>query len=191
MKRSIGLWQLMGFAVTALLGTLLHFLYDWTGDFLLVAPFSGVNESTWEHMKLLFWPIFIYAVVQSFYFGDREDFWCVKLRGILLGLILIPVIFYTYNGVIGKSADWINITIFFISAAAAYIYETRQFNNKTVVCKKPKVALTLLCVIALLFIVFTFATPQIGIFRDPVTNTYGIQKLDAIASSFLTAFDIK
>ena len=174
MKRSINLWQLMGFAITSLGGTLLHFLYDWTGEAVFVAPFSGVNESTWEHMKLLFWPMFIFAIVQSFFFNDRESFWCVKLKGILLGLVLIPVLFYTYNGVIGQSPDWINIAIFFISAAIAYIYETRQFNNGTTQCKSPKSAFAVLCVIALLFVIFTFATPEIGIFKDPLTETYGI-----------------
>ncbi len=174
MKRSIGLWQLLGFGVTALGGTLLHFLYDWLGEAVWIAPFSGVNESTWEHMKLLFWPMFIYAVVQSFFFHDREEFWCVKLKGILLGLVLIPVLFYTYNGAIGKSPDWINIAIFFISTAVAYIYETRQFNNKTTICKSPKLPITLLCVIAVLFIIFTFATPQINIFKDPLSGTYGV-----------------
>ena len=174
MKRSIGLWQLMGFAVTSLGGTLLHFLYDWLGKAVWIAPFSGVNESTWEHMKLLFCPMFIFAIVQSFFFKDREDFWCVKLKGTLLGLVLIPVLFYTYNGVIGKSPDWINIAIFFISAAVAYIYETRQFNNGTTTCKSPKLAFAILCVIALLFVIFTFSTPPIGIFKDPLTGTYGI-----------------
>ncbi|MBQ9163057.1 MAG: hypothetical protein IJX74_07270 [Clostridia bacterium] len=174
MKRSISLWQLIGFAVTSLGGTVLHFLYDWTGGSVLVAPFSGVNESTWEHMKLLFWPMLIFAIVQSFFFKEREDFWCVKLKGILLGLVLIPVLFYTYNGVIGRSPDWINIAIFFISAAVAYLYETRQFNNGTTVCRSQKIAFAVLGVIALLFAVFTFATPQIGIFKDPLTGTYGI-----------------
>ena len=174
MKRQIGLCQLMGFAVTSLGGTLLHFLYDWLDKAVWIAPFSGVNESTWEHMKLLFWPMFICAVVQSFFFRERENFWCVKLRGILLGLILIPTIFYTYNGVIGKSPDWINIAIFFISAAIAYIYETKLFNANKPPCKTPKSAIIVLCVIALSFIIFTFITPEIGIFKDPLTNTYGV-----------------
>ncbi len=174
MKCSISLWQLLGFAVTSLGGTILHFLYDWLGGAVWTAPFSGVNESTWEHMKLLFWPMFIYAVVQSFFFRDREDFWCVKLRGILFGLLLIPVIFYTYNGVIGKSPDWINIAIFFISAAIAYIYETRLFNSEKVRCRLPKLAFTVLCGIGILFAVFTFLTPQIGVFKDPLSGTYGI-----------------
>ena len=174
MKRSIGLWQLMGFAVTSLGGTLLHFLYDWLGEAIWIAPISGVNESTWEHMKLLFFPMFLYSIIQSFFFRDREDFWCIKKKGILLGLALIPIIFYTYNGVIGKSPDWLNIAIFFISAAVSYLYETRQFNKAKTVCKRPRSAITILCVIAILFVVFTFKTPTLGIFQDPLTGTYGI-----------------
>ena len=174
MKISIGLWQFFGFAVTSLGGTLLHFLYDWLDGSVWIAPFSGINESTWEHMKLLFWPMFLYSVVQSFFLRDKNDFWCEKLRGILLGLILIPTIFYTYNGVIGRSPDWINIAIFFIAAAIAYIYETQQFNKNTIACKNPKIAIALLFVFAILFTVFTFTTPEIGIFRDPLTGTYGI-----------------
>lgn len=174
MKRSIRLWQLMGFAVTSLFGTILHFLYDWLGESRFIAPFSGVNESTWEHMKLLFWPVFIYAAVQWLFFRERTDFWCVKLRGILLGLVLIPVLFYTYNGVIGKSPDWVNIAVFFISAAVSYIYETRRFTEEDVPCRSPRLAVSVLIVIALLFVVFTFYTPEIGIFQDPLTGTFGI-----------------
>ena len=174
MKKSIGLWQLLGFAVTSLLGTLLHFLYDWSGESVWTAPFSGVNESTWEHMKLLLWPMLLYAVVQSFFFKEYKNFWCVKLRGALLGLSLIPILFYTYNGVIGKSPDWINITIFFTSAAIVYIYEAFRLHNPKQSCKSPKSAIAVLGVIALLFILFTFRTPEIGIFKDPLTGMYGI-----------------
>ena len=173
MNRSIRLWQLFGFGVTALGGTLLHFLYDWLGEAVWIAPFSGVNESTWEHMKLLFWPMLAYAVVQSFSFKDQKDFWCIKLRGILVGLTLIPVLFYTYNGVVGKSPDWLNIAIFFVSAATAYLYETRLFERGTVACRRSRWAVAALCLIGALFVVLTFATPEIGVFRDPLTGGYG------------------
>lgn len=174
MKRQIGLWQLIGFAVTALGGTLLHFLYEWLGKAVWIAPFSGINESTWEHMKLLFWPMFLFAIVQSFFFKDREDFWCVKLRGIFLGIVMIPVLFYTYNGAIGSSPDWLNITIFFVSAAIAYLYETRLFRRHALSCKSPRLAIALLCVLAGLFVLFTFRTPELPIFKDPQTCMFGI-----------------
>ena len=174
MKKQNDLWELVGFAVTSFGGTILHFLYDWTGGSIFVAPFSGVNESTWEHMKLLFWPMFIFAILQSFFFRDREDYWCIKLKSIAIGLSLIPIIFYTYNGVIGKSPDWLNISIFFIAAAAVYIYETILFNRMKTICRSPKFKLIILCIIAVLFIVFTFKTPELNVFKDPLTGKYGI-----------------
>ena len=174
MKRSTGLWSLWGFSVTSLSGTLLHFLYDWLEGTVWIAPFSGVNESTWEHMKLLFWPMFFFALIQWAFFGERENFWCIKLKGILLGLSLIPIIFYAYNGVIGKSPDWINVTIFFVSAATVYIYEVKQFKVSNSVSKYPKLALFMLFTIAFLFVIFTFKAPRINIFKDPITSFYGI-----------------
>ena len=174
MKRSIGIWQLFGFAVTSLGGTILHFLYNWLGEATWIAPFSGVNESTWEHMKLLFWPMLVFAIVQSFFFRDLENFWHIKLRGTLVGLALIPIMFYTYNGVIGRSPDWLNIAIFFISAAIAYAYETRLFHKKKPVRPSPKRSIAALSLLVLLFILFTFITPEIGIFKDPLTGTYGV-----------------
>lgn len=174
MKRSIGLWQLMGFATTSLVGTLLHFLYEWSGNCISLAPFSGVNESTWEHMKLLFFPTFIYAIVQSFFFKDIRDYWKIKLRGSVLGLTLIPVIFYTYNGVIGKSPDWVNIAIFFIAAAVEYYYEDRRFRRGTTDRGSRIAPFAVLCLIAVSFAIFTFITPRLGIFEDPITGNYGI-----------------
>lgn len=129
MKRNLSLWQLAGFAFTSIGGTLLHFLYDLTGQSVVAAPFSAVNESTWEHMKLLFFPMFVFALVQSRFFGERPDFWCVKLAGSAAGLALIPVLFYTYNGAIGKSPGAVNIAIFFAAAAASFLLECALFKK--------------------------------------------------------------
>ena len=174
MKRTVWLYELFGFATTSLGGTLLHFLYDWLGESYWIAPFSGVNESTWEHMKLLFWPMLIFAFLESFFFKDYGAYWCIKMRGILLGLVLIPVIFYTYNGVIGPSPDWLNITIFFISAATVYLYETKSLYNEDFACRNPQVSIAILYTVAALFVIFTFSAPHLGIFRDPLTGAYGI-----------------
>ena len=111
-----------------ILGSLFHFVYDFTGQNRFVGLFVAINESTWEHMKLLFWPMFVFSVIESLFFKDRKDFWCVKLRSTLLGLVLIPVLFYTYNGVVGKSPDWLNIAIFFVAAAIASLSRSKQMS---------------------------------------------------------------
>lgn len=186
MKRFLPLWQLIGFLFTSLGGTLLHFLYDWTGQSLLVAPFSAVNESTWEHMKLLFFPMFIFALIQSQIFPVREDFWCVKLVGTLSGLTLIPVLFYTYNGAFGQSPDWVNIAIFFVSVAVAYLVEARLFNGQplhfgaeasdqkktSLRCSAPWLAFIFICLIALAFVHFTFFPPELPLFQDPLMGSH-------------------
>ena len=175
MKQRSILWQAAGFAFVTFGGTILHFLYDWTNGSILVSPFSGVNESTWEHMKLLFWPLFIYALVQRLFFKDQKNYWCVKLAEILLGLILIPVLFYTYNGVFGKSPDWINIAIFYITVALVFLFERWAFKKDLLQCKYPQLAFAAICLVGVLFVVFTFAPPQISLFRDPLTGSYGIE----------------
>ena len=175
MKNKIGSWQFFGFAVTSLLGTLLHFLYEWTGESRIAALFSGVNESTWEHMKLLYFPLFIFSIIEYFIIGkEYESYWCVKLTGTLIGLVSIPVIFYTLNGVFGKTPDWINISIFFLSAALTFLYENYLFKKGKKCILPAKVCLVLLILIGGLFVLFTFKAPEIGIFRDPLTGGYGI-----------------
>ena len=172
--KPIRIWELWRFATVSILGTLLHFLYEWLKEPIWIAPFSGVNESTWEHMKLLFWPIMFFACVQGIFFSQHKGFACIKLRSTLIGLSLIPLLFYSYNGVMGKSPDWINIAIFFISAAIAYAYEAVALYGKCSGRCNSKLAVGLLLAVAVLFTVFTFCPPEIAIFRDPVSGNFGI-----------------
>ena len=174
MQKNVLGWQVKSFGISTLAGTLLHFLYDWTGGSILVAPFSGVNESTWEHMKLLFWPLLILAWVQQKDFKEFQNYWCIKLVGILVGLLAIPVLFYTYNGMFGKSPDWVNIAIFYVAAGLAFLLEWYLFQKTSIVCKHSAVPLGVVLFLGLLFILFTFFPPRLPLFQEPVTGTYGI-----------------
>ncbi len=175
MAKSLSRWQLIGFIFTSIAGTLLHFLYDWSNQFFLFAPFSAVNESIWEHMKLLFFPMFLFAWIESnFLEKEYKNFWQIKLIGILSGILLIPIFFYSYTGIFGIFIDWINIAIFFITAALSYLLEIHLFKYKTTSFLSPQIALILLCFIAFLFVIFTFIPPHIPLFQDPITKLYGI-----------------
>ena len=174
MGKSISYWQTVGFLFTAVVGTLLHFLFDWTGGNVVAALFSGVNESIWEHLKLLFYPMLAFAVGEYWNWGKQIDgFWCIKLIGVFLGLGLIVVVYYTYTGMLGIKADWLNIALFFLAAGIAYWVETKLFQRGFSCPTGKKLAVLLICLLAVIFTVFTFWTPQIPLFRDPVTGTYG------------------
>ena len=174
MRRTIWLWQLGGWTFTAVLGTLLHFLYTWTESPILAA-FSAVNESTWEHMKLMFVPMFLFAAIQSFFFKEEFcDFWNIKLAGTMLGTALVPIVFYTIGGIFGGTPDWLNVLIFFLSAGAGYALEWRLLERGEGECKTQLFAVATFVAVMLLFAVFTFAPPNIPIFQDPITRGYGL-----------------
>lgn len=176
MNKSFSSWQIAGFLFTSIAGTFLHFLYDLTGQNVIAGLFSAVNESIWEHMKLLFFPMFVFSLIAYRQWGEKqESFWCVQLAGILLGLALIPVLYYTYTGILGVSADWFNVTIFFIAAAAAYWLETKLLERKFTCWISSRAAFALICVIGLIFVVLTFFPPRIPFFQDPITGSYGRQ----------------
>lgn len=168
-------WKIGGFLFTSALGTFLHFLFDLSGQSVVASLFSAVNESIWEHMKLIYFPMLLFGLIEYFLRGrDEAGFWCKKLAGMALGLTLIPVLYYTYTGILGTSADWFNVTIFFLAAAAAYWLENRLYMNDRT-CRIPSpVALGLICLVGLAFVLFTFYPPHIPFFQDPLTGGYGI-----------------
>ena len=178
MKKSVFIWQILGFIFTGVAGVVLHFLFDWTNQSIIVALFSAVNESIWEHMKLLFFPMFVFAIIESRYIGnDYKSFWCVKLIGIVLGVALIPILYYTINGIFGSTPDFVNIAIFYVASAISYITETWLMKKDTINCESPKIAIGILVLISAVFAVLTFTPPKIPLFEDPITNTYGYYQI--------------
>ena len=164
------LWQLVGFVFTAIAGVLLHFLYNWSNQSTLVASFSAVNESIWEHMKLVYFPMFAFALIERQFIGEvYENYWCSKLVGILTSMLLIPVLYYSYTGIFGVELDWFNIAIFFLAALAGYLLETWLL-KKNWICTFPLLCLLILCFIGFTFVVFTYTPPEIPLFQNPGTR---------------------
>ena len=166
MKRNLLLWQFGGFTFATALGTILHFLFDWTG-WGVFAPISAVNESTWEHMKILFFPMLIFAYAQSLYFRhEYKGFWWIQCIGIFVGVTSVPILFYTYNGAFGASPDWLNILFFFISAGLGYLMEAILL-RKDFSLPYPAIAIGIILLGVVAFITFTFAPPALPLFKDP------------------------
>lgn len=155
------------------LGTLLHFTYNWSNNNLLVGAFSAVNESTWEHLKLAFFPMLISTLIGLKYFKNEPKFLCARVIAILVSITFITIFFYTYNGAIGLSSALTNILsfIFAIVLGELFFYITLEHNfycNETI-------AKFILVALILMFVLFTYCPPTIPLFKDPLSNTYGMQ----------------
>lgn len=169
-------WELGGAVFTAVMGVLLHFAYDWSGQSPWAAMTAAVNESVWEHMKLLFVPVFLFTMVQLWFLGRAyPNLLAARAVSTLTGLALIPTLFYTYMGVLGYGIKWVNISIFYLSALAAFALDIRllrrgRFDSPW----QQLLGLAALWALAFLFVWWTFRAPLLGLWRDPVAGGYGI-----------------
>ena len=157
---------------SSVIGVLLHFLYEWSNRNFIVSLFSSVNESTWEHLKILFFSMLITTIIGYFYYKDINNYLCSSFKGILFAMFFIVVFFYTYTGVFGISSAFINILSFIISIILGELYAYKNILKNE--CCNKVIPVILLVFLVSIFSVFTFNPPHIGLFLDPVTKTYGI-----------------
>lgn len=173
LKKNIIFSIIAGAIITALLGTLAHFAYEWSGNNRLIGLITAVNESTWEHMKLLFFPMLLVSIVLVLCL--KEDYPCILpalLFGNLFGTFLIPVLFYTYSGILGQSIDVINISIYYICVIAAF-YTAYRLTLRGCSEECTNLLLLITFVMVLLFFIFTYYPPEIGIFENPEKKLTG------------------
>ncbi|MBR2465477.1 MAG: hypothetical protein IKB38_00880 [Clostridia bacterium] len=168
------IFSVFGFVFTSLAGTLLHFLPD-VADNTLVRLIAPVNESVWEHLKLIFYPYLIFMIAEYFAYGkETRGFLGAKIRGILLGEGVIVTVHYLVSGVIGKDVAWVDITLFFVGTLVAYLLPYLMIKRGKADEFSGAKAAAIFILHIVLFSVFTFMTPKLGIFLDPQTLTYGI-----------------
>ena len=162
-------YNFIAFLFIGLLGTIGHFLYEWTGQNTIIGYFFPINESTWEHLKLIFFPTLIFSILEyNFVKREIKNYAPTITISVLAGMLSIIVLFYTYKGVLGYNVDYLNIAIYYIAIIVSLIVK-----NKLIVSEKLKsqgattISLMVLFVIALLFIIFTYNPPVIAIFKTP------------------------
>ena len=88
---------IIGIIFISLIGTLLHFMYEWTNHNKVVSLFAAVNESTWEHIKIALTPIFIWTLYDGAVYGLNPNYFVAKMVSILVIILLIPILFYGYK----------------------------------------------------------------------------------------------
>lgn len=146
-----------------ILGVLLHFAYDWSNHNIIISLFSSINESVWEHLKLIFYPTVLMTIIGNILFkGTHPNYLNVKTYGLLWSLILIIVFFYTYSGILGRNIAFIDITSFFITV---FIGQIISYRNKDNFNCSSKISIIFLVIMVILFTFFTFYQPPIGLFQ--------------------------
>ena len=166
-------FEIFSVIFSAILGTLLHFTFELSNNNLFVASFSAINESTWEHLKLLFFPMLVITILGYFFYSNnKNNYICSRVLSIFVSLLFTIIFFYTYTGILGFDVTFLDISIFFIAILLGEYVFYKNFTNNYI-CNE-KLAIMLLLILLICFITFTYFAPNIGLFKDPITGLYGI-----------------
>lgn len=167
MKKSSALTE---FLIIGIVGTLWHFIYEWSGDNALIGMVAPINESVWEHLKLIFFPTVIYSVIEYFILNRKpENYIPASALGLFSGMFSIVAFFYTYSGILGFTVSFLNILSFFIGltvmlAIKKSVLSKEMFSSVAAL----KISLAFLILNAVLFGIWSFSPPTIAIFTPPV-----------------------
>lgn len=164
-KKQSALFYAVGALFTLILGTVGHFFYEWSGNNPVVGIFFPVNESTWEHMKLTLFPTALYLGAASLKVRCR-NYALSSFLALFVSAALIPLLFYSYTAIVGRSLLPVDIAIFFISVLSGYAFAFLACNAK------PHPVLNELAIlgniaIAVCFFTFTLSPPDFILFKEP------------------------
>lgn len=176
-KKKLILAQMIVVMLSIILGTVLHFLYEWTGENKIIASFSAVNESVWEHLKLAFFPMLFFGIIEYFFVKDiANNYIEAKAVGIFTAISFITIFFYTYTGILGENFLFIDILSFLASVILGeYVSYQIMIMEEASNMQTKILAGTIIVYLLISFIVATYQPPKINLFQDPVDQKYGVK----------------
>ncbi len=170
-------WIIIGIPVLFIIGSLVHFLYDFSNKNDIIGLFSPVNESVWEHLKMVVLPIILWWSIYYFNKGekyniDNNKWFTSALISLLVALISIPFIHYFYVNAFGIESVVVDIIILFISILLGQLIALHYYNHGNGI--NYILAILIMVFIIGVFIYFTIKPPHLPLFLDNETGQYGL-----------------
>ena len=158
-------------------GSLLHFVYDWSGGKRWVAVFGAVNESYWEHIKIAVWPVLLQFTVLFALGGHTVP---AFIPAATVALYSLPVsmigIVWLYKYWTKRNILWLDITVFGVVIALAQFIFVQLLGQLQANWLSIALAVPYLGGIVVAFWRFSLRPPtEPDLFVDPITDEYGLE----------------
>lgn len=166
---------LVGFFFTFVIGTLLHYTYQWTGYSAVVGLFAPVNGSMWEHLKMLAMPMLLFGLFEKRgYAKDLPNFWPARLLSVLAGEVILVVIYELGIAIAGSGSLALGIIDFVVGVALAWVINAKLLDSGRFASKTARtISAVGIALLLAAFFIFTWQPPQCSFFRDPPTGQFG------------------
>jgi hypothetical protein len=168
-------WALLGIVGIAVIATLWHFLFFLTAEFAVIGAIVPVNDSVWEHFKVILYPILLFSIIEYRYIGyHANNFIIAKTVAIFLTLLLIGAVFYTYYYIAGEQIAWANISIFIGALIIGQLASAWVITLDPMPKYLKYVAIAFIVALAIVLIVFTYNPFHTQISLDTAAGVFGL-----------------
>jgi hypothetical protein len=175
LKKYVLKWEVSGIIFVFFLGALLHFVFEWSGESVIVGAIASVNESVWEHFKQGFWPICLFAAIEYGFIRSRvNNFLTAKGMAVLLIPIITGLVFYAYTAIIRREILIVDIIIFALAVTLGQLVSYKVLTLRKLPNLTNYAGIAVIILLGLILILFTFFPLHLPIFLDKNTGTYGI-----------------
>jgi len=179
MKNQVLLWEIGGFFFIGLIGAALHFTFELSNfSNMVVAFFSAVNESTWEHLKMVFWPGVVFSLIEYSYIRDQvNNFLVAKAVSLFVMPLIISIGWYGYTPFTQRSIFKLDLVLFYLAVLIGQIISYKILTREPLSKRATTLSAVGLVVMLIAFSTFTFYPPEIFLFENfdlLDTGQYGI-----------------
>ena len=169
--------KILGVFIIFILSIGSHFIYELIPNNIFSILFP-VNESIWEHMKLLVTPVLIFSLLEYCIYRKKDinfnNFILSYSISIIIGIISYLVLYLPIHYIFGHSPVYAIILLFvifiFIEIVSYYIMSYNKIKNSNII------GVTVIIIIYIIVGYLTYYPLENDLFIDSQTNTYGIEK---------------
>lgn len=170
-------WVIKGIPSLFLIGSCMHFLYDVSGKNVMLGLIAAVNESVWEHLKMVLLPVICWWTLYYIIKGkehniDSNKWFASTLIALLTALITTPMLYYFYTEAFGVEILIVDISILFLAVLFGQLLGLHFYRYSKGI--KLYIPICIFIFLVLLFMIFTFHPPHLPLFKDSITGQYGI-----------------
>ena len=144
-------------------GCALHFLYD-VLPHPLTALIAPVNESVWEHLKLLYYPTLLAALMLAKRTNAPYRLWSGFFAALLVMPLLLLGVYYLLACGFGVTSLPLDIGLYVVTMAGGFLLAYLLYRSGWAE-RAAGILLMLVIFYGAFLIVFSFAAPPLDIFQ--------------------------
>ena len=169
--------KIVGVIISFILAIIFHFIYGWVPN-SVISVIAPVNESIWEHMKLIVTPSIIFSIFEYFIYKKKDiefnNFILSYAISSILGIIVYLLLYIPLNDIFGHKAyiaiSLLFLILIFVQVVSYYIM------NKENIKHSSDIGILLITIAYFVFGYLTYHPPKINLFYDYMNKGYGIIK---------------